>query len=298
MEATTRPAPSMTAVSGRPVEQFDINVARVTGRVQRSWSRSGHTFLRLAITALVEDAEGEEPATRTHFITGRIENGMIHNLLVTLMPGDLVTVTGYLADAPYDESIREFLSDAKQAGRVDTFPNPEAWDQVRIKRVNTRFEILELVVLADEGEQDMGANSAQVEGVVATTWRRRGDLYARIAIYDPWTPVMDGVVGKNGHPRRKPHYITVVFPEGRVAGRAVALNEKNRIRVIGEVSMRLYRETLRELLLHAGKISLLVTDIPDGDIVGQIKAVRSATYVVARSAQIFGAYNARRKPDD
>src|SRR5512133_2071242 len=133
------------------------------------------------------------------------------------MPRDLAELSGFLADAPYDESLREFLADAKKNALVDSFPNREDWDQVRIKRVNTRFEILGFKLVPEN--EPTYYNVVELEGVVANVSKHEGDLYVRMAIYDQWTPIVDEEKGKNGRPRRRPHYVTVVFPGSMVSGR-------------------------------------------------------------------------------
>lgn len=311
-EQQTQPKPAQTPAL-KPVEDFDLNRAKVFGQVHHVWSKFEHTFLRVAVTepmmpkaAPMDGANGSEAKeeawakARTQYITARIENGLLHGELVTVMPGDWVTIDGYLADMPYDESIREFLNDV-QAPRaqkkngsflggkiIDAFPNKEDWDKVRVKRVNTRLEVVDLQIHQGAGNRE-SVNFAEVEGVVASTWRWDGDLYARLAIYDRYAQALPGT-GKNGHPRRKPHYVTVVFPDSLISGRTIELHEKYRVRVRGAVLMRLYTETLREMLIRNAKIGLLLAEIPNADQIGAYKAARSATYVVAASAQVFGRF--------
>lgn len=286
---TTTPAPAVANTQNRPSEQFDINRATIRGYVQKIWSRGGHTFLRIALT---EPAD-ENGQSRVHYITGRIPDGAVNGELVTIMPGDLAELSGFLADAPYDESIREFLVDAKKSTLVDSFPNKEEWDQVRIKRVNTRFEILGYKLVSQN--EPTYCNVVELEGVVASVRKHEGDLYVRMAIYDQWTPIVDEEKGKNGRPRRRPHYVTVVFPGSQVSGRTIDLHEKNRLRIVGTVTMRLYSEALKEVLLRTGKVGLLTADgLQEPDKIAQIKATRSTTYVVAERAQIFATFSPKR----
>lgn len=299
----------------KPVEDFDLNTARVLGQVHSVWSKYEHTFLRVAVTepaihaVIPKESEGETDGSgksdpeskRVQFITARIENGLLHGELVTVMPGDWVLINGYLADMPYEESIREFLDDVRfpraqkkakafPGGKlIDEFPNREEWDKVRVKRVNTRLEVVDLEIFMEGNNGREIVNFAEVEGIVATAWRWGGDLYARLAIYDCYASILPGN-GKNGHPRRKPHYVTVVFPESKVSGRAIELHERSRVRVRGAVLMRLYNETLREMLIRNAKIGLLLDEIPNADQIGQYRASRAATYVIASSAQVFGKF--------
>jgi hypothetical protein len=78
----------------------------------------------------------------------------------------------------------------------------------------------------------------------------------------------------------------VHFPDGKVGGRPVTLNQKDHVRVIGHLSERRYSESLGYFLMRAGAIGLLA-EAPNADEIRDIRVSRVATYVVAESMLQF-----------
>jgi hypothetical protein len=124
-------------------------------------------------------------------------------------------------------------------------------------------------------------NIVDVEGIVTKVWARGLDIYARLAIYDRESEILEP--GENGRlPRRKAHYVTVIFKEGKTDdGHEVSLATKDRIRVGGYLRDSSYSESLETFLRKAKKFNR-IEDRDDEARVGRV-----ATYVVGRSLVRF-----------
>jgi hypothetical protein len=268
-----------------PPEQFDLNQAELEGIVQKVWGREQDVFARLAVyDALQPDGSPAPP----RYVTLRFPGGKAigEEDLLSLQPGDALRILGYLVDNPYTETLRQFMSDAKAPDFLENTPNPEDWLPIQIKRVSTLVETQSCN--PTHVEKGRCFNRVQVQGIVSKTWESGGSLFARLAIYDRHTRILDPQPGKNGRPRRAAHYVTVVFPEGKAGERAIRLKPRNRLRVSGSLTTRFYPETLREILLRVHKVDLL-TNLPNSDRAAEIRALRTATYVVAQSTIVFAS---------
>ncbi|MFQ5616799.1 MAG: hypothetical protein ACE5GO_10140 [Anaerolineales bacterium] len=82
-------------------------------------------------------------------------------------------------------------------------------------------------------DEQFHLNEVEIEGIVTRIWARRLDILARLAVYDRNTEILDPDGGKHGRPKRKAHYVTVLFEGGKVANAPVTLKRKDRIRVSG-----------------------------------------------------------------
>jgi len=124
-------------------------------------------------------------------------------------------------------------------------------------------------------------NAVEVEGILTRVWDRRGDVFARLAVYDERAEILEP--GRDGGlPRRQAHYVTLQFEGGKTAdGVPVSLTDKDRVRVSGYLRDSAYSESLREFLRKAQKIDR----IADGD--DDVRVGRVATYVVVRSLVRF-----------
>lgn len=124
-------------------------------------------------------------------------------------------------------------------------------------------------------------NTVEVEGIVTRVWDRKGDVFARLAVYDERAEILEPA--KDGRlPRRQAHYVTLQFEGGRTAdGIPVSLTDKDRVRASGYLRDSAYSESLREFLRKAQKVER----IADGD--DDVRVGRVATYVVVRSLVRF-----------
>jgi hypothetical protein len=283
------PADMTKTISPAPkAEQFDHNTVELEGIIQRIWEHGGSVFFRLAV---FDQLRIDNDTHLYHGVTCRLPEGMVGNQLISLLPGDPVRVIGHLVDAPYIETMRQFLTDARAADFLDSIPDPAGWSAVKVSRVSTIVDAQD--VIQTQIEKGKCHNRTTVQGVIAKVWERGGNVLARLAVYDAHTTIASQN-GKLDRPRRTPHYVTILFLDGKVNERAVHLEVKNRLRVIGYLSTRFYRESLKEILLRSKNLSLL-NNLPNSDRVGDISAAREATYVVAQSAIVFASLGSQAK---
>jgi hypothetical protein len=124
-------------------------------------------------------------------------------------------------------------------------------------------------------------NTVEVEGLVTRVWDRKGDVFARLAVYDERSEILEPS-RDGGLPRRQAHYVTLQFVAGKTAdGHPVSVTDRDRVRVSGYLRDSAYSESLREFLRKAQKIDR----IADGD--DDVREGRVATYVVVRSLVRF-----------
>ncbi len=259
-------------------ERFDINRCTVGGFIQKIWDFEEDIFLRLAFSPGADEKQ--------RYLTLRLPQGMVGGRLVSLQPGMNVSVSGYLADSPYTESLAEFLRDARKNGLLDRLENGDVFRDVRLKRVGTRLDVLELEI--QEGEEPrLQSADVQLQGIAARVWEAGLHVMARLAVYDRYTEIMSAN-GRRGLPRRKPHYITVRFPEGKAGARPVALKKGVRLRLTGRLQIRFYRETLREVLVRSGNAGLVgaLNGIVDPD---EVSALRDSVLVIAEGAIVLAS---------
>jgi hypothetical protein len=254
-------------------EKFDLNQVQLSGVVLRAWSAGPDILVRLALAAKPE--ESDAPDNQPTSVVLRLPQGCVGGEAITILTGDHVLANGYLADAPYIESGQQFAERSRK-DLLETLPGLGA---VTTERVSTHMVVTALDFLP--GAPSQPVNAVTVEGVVSRAWEHRGQRFARLAVYDSQTEA-DGRLGKNGRPWRKAHYVSVHFPDGRVDGRVVNVQQKDRLRVHGKLGERRYRETLATFLLRAGKIGML-SDVPNADTVREARVSRSATYVTAHA---------------
>ncbi len=252
-------------------EKFDLNRTQVTGTVQRIWDYGEDIFVRL------EFYPDEDRPPR--YITLKIPDGMIDGEFVTIQPGELIQVEGYLADNPYTETIQQFFDDAKAKRFYEGTEQARAWAEIEIKRVGTQIVVTALGTITS----DPRLNQVMIQGVVARSWNGGADLFARLAVYDEFTEIIsNGSQGKL--PKRKPHYITIRIPGGEAGGKKIVLNKRNRVRVSGCLHIHFYRQSLPAILERVGKEELGETLPPNGT---EIYAVRDSLYVIGESVVVF-----------
>ena len=261
-------------------EQFDLNRVELEGSVQRIWERSGSIYFRLEISTQLRIDIKE---TTSQQMTCRLPSNVTNQQPFSLLPGDWIRVVGFLVDSPYIETLQQFLASARAKDFLSSAPDPAAWQAVQVPRISTLIEVLEVAALPLAKASSI--NHASVQGVVAKVWERGGNLLARLAMYDEHTHLA-GQNGNHNRPRRIPHYVTLLFPEGKVGCRPVDVEAKTRLRATGSLLIRPYRESLREVLLRSRNLALL-QELPNSDRVADISAVREAAYVEAQSAILF-----------
>jgi len=252
-------------------ERFDLNRTQVSGLVQRIWDYGEDIFVRL------EFVPDEDRPPR--YITLKIPGGMVDGQFVSIQPGERIQVEGYLTDAPYTESIQEYLRDAKTKPFYEDSDHPETWEQIVIKRVGTQIVVTSLASITSDPQ----LNSVMIQGVVVRSWKGGADSFARLAIYDQHTEII-GHNEKKGLPRRKPHYVTVRIPGGEVDGKKIVVNKHNRLRASGNLHIHFYRQTLPQILDRADKKDLIKTIPTNAD---GIYAVRDSLYVIGVSVIVF-----------
>ena len=205
-----------------------------------------------------------------------LPGGAVDGQPVTLMKGDPIAAGGYLIELPFVETGRQFL---ERADRLDLLADIPGLAEASDKRMATCLVVESLKV----GETQP-ANEALIEGIVARAWEKGNQRFARLAIYDEHTAI-EGE-GRKGRPRRIAHYVSAHFPAGQVAGRDVALSQKDHVRVIGWLNERRYSESLGYFLMRAGAIGFLA-EAPNADTIRELRVSRVATYVVVGSLLQF-----------
>jgi hypothetical protein len=283
----------------RPAEQFDINSARLAGEVQKLWGRGGDVFARLCVPQhgpLIKTDEAQ-----SSFVNLRFADGMVGKQDLSLQPGDLVHVTGYLSHTEFDETIRRFLEAADKPDFLESVPPEDlaAWQAIAFKRVNTMFNVETLGLLDSTKPEGNLINRVVLEGVLAQQWTHAEDVYLRLAVYDQHTPVT-GEEGNFGRPRRRPHYITALLPGGKTTGgREVQVHAKDRLRVTGELHDRGYRRTFHEMLLATGSSSVtdLLQRLPNADDLHSISAQQESLHVVASAVIVYASARSRCKEE-
>lgn len=244
-------------------EKFHLNRAQLTGAIQRIWSEPPDVLARLVT------ANGER------FLL-MLPGGAVNNQPLTLMKDDLVAVEGYLIELPYQETGRQFL---ERAGKLDLLADTPGLADACSQRMATALVVENLILGAAAP-----VNKVTVEGLVARRWDKGNQQFARLAIYDCHTEIAGE--GRGGHPRRIAHYVSLLFPDGLVNGRSVALKTRDHVRVLGRLTERRYSESFGYFLMRAGAIGLLA-EAPNADDIRELRVPRVATYVIVESLLQF-----------
>ena len=276
-----------------------MNSATLAGVVQKLWGHNGDVFARLRVSRRGQLVETED--AQSSLINLRFANGMVGEKDLSLQPGDVVRVTGYLSHSEFDETIRNFLEAARKPDFLENVPKEDlaAWQAITFKRVNTMFNV-ETLELLDSKKPEAGViNRVVLEGPVAKQWTHSEDVYLRMAVYDQHTRVTKEK-GNYGRPRRLPHYLTIVLPGGKTTGgREVVANVKDRLRVTGELHDHGYRRTLHEMLLGTGSSAVtdLLQRLPNADELHTISAQQESLHVVASAVIVYASAGSRHKEE-
>jgi hypothetical protein len=287
----------------RPSETFDMNTTQLAGMIQKLWPRGGDVYARLRISTrghLVEEDDAQAIYANLRFPMGQVKN-----LPITLQPGDAIRISGFLTHNEFLETIHRFL----QAARADSFLKsvpPEdlpAWQAITFRRTNIMLNVRSLIWLQPDGKTAPGPqltededaasmadakllNHVVLEGIVARRWEYAENIFVRLAVYDRFTPLERGdKTGNRGRPRRKPHYITVRFMGGKVAGRTVTAKLKDRLRITGTIGEQATKVTLHQALLETGseEVVALLGRLPNADKTQEIETQHESLHVDALS---------------
>lgn len=238
-------------------EHFDINQVEVTGAIKKLWSHGD-----LDIWIRLEIPSGEH----TRRITLRIPDGTIDGKMVPLQKGELITAGGILVNSPWEEPLAKFLGSAglpeERIAELDV--NGQA-----IKRMGTRVDVLELE--KREKLPEVPHNHVHLQGLVINTWTYSAKNYARLAIYDEHTTILKAA---QPLPKREAHYVSVQTNP--------ALTERHKVRGQGQIIVRLYRETVREV---ARKLRLELDLSPEEQ---EAYAIKPSVYAKLEPVVIFG----------
>ena len=261
-----------------PQERFDTNQVALSGAITRIWARGSDVFARLDTGNSIE--AGDDQSEVVYRATLLFPGGRITGQEVSLLKGDCLNLSGYLVDINQSESLQDFLRKAEKPELLDEIQSygiPETALDARARRSMTCVIAENL----DHLSAAVALNSVCLEGVIARVWDYDRHRFARLAVYDRNT-LTTNQEGKNGRPRRIPHYVTVQFLDGQVSGRPVSLKVKDRIRASGYLVDRPYSEDFRNFLLDTHQAEIL-SKIPNSDDVADLRIRRSSACVIVQT---------------
>jgi hypothetical protein len=308
-ETIVQPAAPKKAYPARPIpqakEQYDLNLVVVSGVIRSVWGKNNDVFARLALSLRGRLVENDEKFAS--YITMRFADGMIGGAPISIQPGDVLKIQGYLVHREYQETLRKFLDEANAMSFLDYVDPADlpAWRLLTLERRNGLVNALAMSLLDGNGNliahfgepiQEKSLNRAQVEGIVARVWEYRHDdgvdLFARIAVYDEHTPVDSKRAGNFGRARRAAHYITIRFSNGKTSsGATIRLQMKMRIRVVGELRDKAQIVTLRDELFKTGssEVAAMVQRVTDSGQLSEIKNQQESLHVLATAVVVYSS---------
>jgi hypothetical protein len=286
-------------------EQFDLNLVVVSGVIGSVWGKNNDVFARLALSLRGRLVENDD--TFASYVTVRFADGMIGGVPISIQPGDVLKIQGYLVHREYQETLRKFLDEANAMSFLN-YVDPadlSAWRLLTLERRNGLVNALAMSLLDGNGKliahfgepiHEKSLNRAQVEGIVARVWEYRHDegvdLFARIAVYDEHTPIDSKRAGNFGRARRAAHYITVRFSNGKTSsGAIIRLQMKMRIRVVGELRDKAQVVTLRDELLRTGssEVAAMMQRMTDAGQLSEIKNQQESLHVLASAVVVYSS---------
>jgi hypothetical protein len=290
----------------RMSEQFDLNQVAATGTVRSVWGHHGDVYARFGIST--RDLLAENDDAFTAYVTLRFASGMLGGKPITIQPGDFLTVHGYLVHQKYFESLRKFLDDADAIRFLDSVDPKDlpAWRALALERRNGIVNVLSATFRDRNGDPlehfgdpmiNQEVSRTSVEGIVSRVWEYRRaegiDLFTRLAVYDPYTPIdKDGRPGNFGRPRRLAHYVNVRFPLGRTtSGTPVRITQKMRVRVSGQLRDKAQVVTLREELLRTGSTAVIqmMQRVSDAERMSEIRNQQESLHIQADAVVVYSA---------
>jgi hypothetical protein len=286
-------------------EQYDLNLVVASGVIRSVWGKNNDVFARLALSLRGRLVENDERFAS--YITLRFADGMIAGVPISIQPGDVLKIQGYLVHREYQETLRKFLDEANAMSFLD-YVDPadlSAWRALTLERRNGLVNALAMSLLDGNGNLiehfgepilEKSLNRTQVEGIVARVWEYRHDegvdLFARIAIYDKHTPIDPKRAGNFGRARRMAHYITIRFRNGKTSsGATLRLQEKMRIRVVGELRDKAQVVTLRDELLKTGSsaVAEMMQRVLDPGQLSEIRNQQESLHVLANAVVVYSS---------
>jgi hypothetical protein len=281
-----KPSPQ---ANGPERESFDQNELLCAAEIVRLWPSGNDIMARVRITGPYIPDGHQSADEGDHNFSMIIPNGEVGGVMVTLSAGDIVKLKGYLVDYSYQESCQRFLRKAKKGDLFEGASQREKLEQVTVKRYANAIVPTSLELVESRNAKGMIANRFRGSGlVVKETWRRSGNLFARVASYDRYTEVVEPAGGKGGRPRRKSHYWSMCISGGQIDGKDIVLKKGQRIRLTGTLASTTYLENLHEFMVR-GKAAGLLAKIKDMDTstFTEIKIFRSGLFVLVNGLVQF-----------
>jgi len=267
------------------------------------WGKNNDVFARLALSRRGRLIENDD--NFASYITLRFAEGMIGGSPISIQPGDVLKIQGYLVHREYQETLRKFLDEANAMSFLDHVDPTDlpSWRSLTLGRQNGLVNALSMSLLDGHGNlidhfgepiREKSLNRAQVEGIVARVWEYRHaegvDLFARIAVYDEHTPIDSKRAGNFERPRRMAHYTTIRFTNGKTSsGAPIRLQTKMRIRVVGELRDKAQVVTLRDELLKIGSstVAEMMQRVLDPGQMSEIRNQQESLHVLASAVVVY-----------
>lgn len=185
--------------------------------------------------------------------------------MISLKKEEIVAVSGILVNSPWEEPVAKFLeSVGLQAERV-----AELDAKTEVKRMGTRVDVFALEKRERLPEKPL--NRVQISGLVINAWTYSGNNFARLAIYDRHTEI---IKYKQPFPKREAHYVTVQTKN--------KLRKKGKVRGQGEVVIRLYRESVSEV------VQKLRLDLGLSEKELEAYAIKPSVFADLKTVVVFG----------
>lgn len=302
-EQHTPPAKKKKRPMPQAREQFDLNQVVASGVIRSVWGKNNDVFARLALSLRGRLVETDDAFSA--YVTLRFANGMVGSEPISVQPGDVLKIQGYLVHREYQETLRKFLDEANAMSFLDYVDPADlpAWRLLTLERRNGLVNARSMSLLDGNGRlfahfgeaiHEKSMNRAQVEGIVARVWEYRHDegvdLFARLAVYDEHTPIDSKRAGNFGRARRAAHYVTIRFANGRTStGTTVRLHQKMRLRVVGELRDKAQVVTLRDELLKLGssEVAAMMQRVTDGGQLSEIKNHQESLHILANAVVVY-----------
>ncbi|MCJ7435852.1 MAG: hypothetical protein MUO77_20420, partial [Anaerolineales bacterium] len=165
-------------------EQYDLNLVVISGVIGSVWGKNNDVFARLALSLRGRLIENDDAFAS--YVTLRFADGMIGGTPISIQPGDVLKIQGYLVHREYHETLRKFLDEANAMSFLDHVDPADlpAWRALTLERRNGLVNALSMSLLDGNGNliqhfgepiHEKSRNRAQVEGIVARVWEYRQD---------------------------------------------------------------------------------------------------------------------------
>ena len=115
-------------------EQYDLNQVVVSGVIGSVWGKNNDVFARMALSMRGRLVENDD--NFASHITLRFADGMIAGMPISIQPGDVLKIRGYLVHREYHETLRKFLDEANAMNFLD-YVDPadlQAWRALSLER--------------------------------------------------------------------------------------------------------------------------------------------------------------------